>query len=229
MARVAVVLSGCGVYDGSEIHEAVSVLLHLSEAAAEVRCFAPDIRQAHVINHAVGKPAGNESRGVLAESARIARGNIDALDRLKESEFDAVIFPGGFGAAKNLCSFAFDGADCSVNPEVERVVKDFHRAGKPIGMCCIAPVIAAKVLGRAGGGPGCEVTIGCDPDTAAAVSAMGATHAELPVTEAHIDQKNRLVTAPAYMYGDAPIHEVHAGIGKMVSATLELAGAGNPV
>ena len=165
----------------------------------------------------------------MAESARIARGNIESLDRLDESEFDAVIFPGGFGAAKNLCSFAFDGADCSVNPEVERVVKVFHGLEKPIGMCCIAPVIAAKVLGKAGGGPGCEVTIGCDPDTAAALSTMGAKHVELPVTEAHIDQNNRLVTAPAYMYGEASIHEVHAGIGQMVNCTLELVRAGNPV
>lgn len=229
MTRVAVVLSGCGVFDGSEIHESVSLLLHLSEAGADVQCYAPDIEQAHVVDHAKGKPDEKASRRVLSESARIARGDIKPLDQLDESGFDAVFFPGGFGAAKNLCSFAFDGADCSVNPEVERVVKAFHEAQKPIGMCCIAPVIAAKVLGTASGGPGCEVTIGCDKDTAEAIAAMGAKHAEHPVTEAHIDRQNRLVSAPAYMYGEAPIHEVHAGIGAMVSSTLELARAGTPV
>lgn len=228
MARVAVVLSGCGVYDGSEIQEAVSVLLHLSEAGAEAPCFAPDIEQPHVVDHLKGAPAEGESRSVLTESARIARGNIQPLDQLKASDFDAVIFPGGFGAAKNLCSFAFDGADCTVNAEVERVIKEFHAAEKPIGMCCIAPVLAAKVLGTGNGGPGCEVTIGCDPDAASAIASMGSTHVEHPVHEAQIDHANRLVTAPAYMYGDAAIHEVHAGIGQMISKTLELAGAAKP-
>lgn len=228
MARVAVVLSGCGVFDGSEIQEAVSVLLHLSEAGVETRCFAPDIDQAHVVDHLKGEPAQGMTRGVLTESARIARGNIQPLDQLNPADFDAVVFPGGFGAAKNLCSFAFDGAECTVNAEVQRVIKEFHAAEKPIGMCCIAPVLAAKVLGKAGGGPGCEVTIGCDPDAASAIAAMGSTHVEHPVHEAQVDHANRLVTAPAYMYGDAAIHEVHAGIGQMVSKTLELAGIANP-
>jgi len=225
MTRVAMILSGCGVYDGSEIHETVSVLLHLSMAGVSVQCFAPDIAQAHVINHAKGQPAEGEKRNVLTESARIARGDIQALSSLNAEDFDCLILPGGFGAAKNLCTFAFDGANCTVNPEVERAIRAFHASSKPIGMCCIAPVIAAKVLGTAGGGPGCEVTIGSDADTAAAIESMGASHSEYPVTEAHIDEANRLVTAPAYMYGDAPIHEVHAGIGDMVTKTLDLVGS----
>ncbi len=225
MPRVAVILSGCGVFDGSEIHESVSVLLHLSQAGAETTCFAPNIEQAHVVDHLAGQPAEGESRNVLTESARIARGVIRDLATLDADEFDAIIFPGGFGAAKNLCTFAFDGAGCSVTPEVERTIKAFHASEKPIGMCCIAPVIAAKVLGREAGGPGCSVTIGCDPGAAQAIESMGASHVELPVTQAHVDEANRLVTAPAYMYGDAKIHEVSKGIGQMVTKTLELVGS----
>jgi enhancing lycopene biosynthesis protein 2 len=228
MTRVAVVLSGCGVFDGSEIHEAVSVLIHLSRHGASVQCFAPDIAQAHVVNHLEGQPAEGESRNVLVESSRIARGDIKPLSELQAEDFNTVVFPGGFGAAKNLCSFAFDGAGCSVNGDVERVLKGFRAAEKPIGMCCIAPVIAAKVFGTNAGGPGCSVTIGSDADTAKAIEAMGSSHVERPVTEAHTDEANRIVTAPAYMYGDAPVHEVYEGIGRMVERTLELAGAGSP-
>ncbi len=220
MTRVAVVLSGCGVYDGSEIHEAVSVLRHISASGAAYACFAPDI-EVPTINHATGEPA--EKRKVLAEAARIARGEIRPLAQLEVAEFDAVFFPGGFGAAKNLCTFATDGTDCTVEPEVERTIKAFKEAGKPIGACCIAPVILAKVLGTSSGGTGCELTIGNDAGTAKAINAMGATHIEKPVTEAHADRTARIVTAPAYMYGEAAIHEVDQGIGEMVAQTLALA------
>lgn len=218
MARVAVVLSGCGVFDGSEIHEAVSVLIHLSRHGAEVRCFAPDIQQP-AINHLTHKPEPSP-RSVLAESARIARGKIEPLAKLRVANFDAVVFPGGFGAAKNLSDFAGKGAECTVNPEVERVVKEFHAAAKPVGMCCIAPVIAARVLGKARNGPGVEVTIGNDADTAEAIAKMGSRNISKAVTEAHIDEKNHLVTAPAYMYGDAPVHQVYEGIGAMIDSVM---------
>ena len=224
MPKVAVVLSGCGVYDGSEIHEAVSVLMNLSRAGAEVACFAPDKAQSDVVDHRTGEATG-ESRNVLAEAARIARGAISPLGDLTASGFDAVIFPGGFGAAKNLCDFAARGAACEADPEAARVIREFHGAGKPIGLCCIAPVLAARVLGTASGGPGCSVTIGCDPGAAGAIGEMGATHVERPVEEAVVDEANRLVTAPAYMYGEAPIHAVDEGIGKMVAATLGLCRA----
>jgi enhancing lycopene biosynthesis protein 2 len=223
MTRVAVVLSGCGVYDGSEIHEAVSLLLALSEAGATVRCFAPDVELAEV-DHLAGKPTGQKRR-VLTESARIARGEVEALTACRAKDFDAVFFPGGFGAAKNLCDFASKGAECTVQPEVARVIREFHGAEKPMGMCCIAPVLAAKVLGRAGGGPGCRLTLGAPSEASQAAEKMGASHEAAPVTMAVVDEQNRLVTAPAYMYGDAPINEVARGIGEMVRATLELAGA----
>ncbi len=223
MTRVAVVLSGCGVFDGSEIHEAVGVLMHLSRAGAEVECFAPDIAQMHVVDHLAGAPAQGQSRNVLHESARIARGKIKPLATLHARDFDAVFFPGGFGAAKNLCDFAIKGSACAVEPQTERVIKEFHKAGKPIGMCCIAPAIAARVLGTnavGGGGPGCSVTIGNDPATAKAIAEMGSRNISKPVTEALVDEKNNLITAPAYMYGDAPIHQVFEGIGRMVEQAL---------
>ncbi|KAF5903104.1 ES1 protein, mitochondrial-like, partial [Clarias magur] len=172
------VLSGCGVYDGTEIHEASAILVHLSRGGAQVQMYAPDITQMHVIDHSKGQPS-EESRNVLAESARIARGNITDLAKLSASNHDAVIFPGGFGAAKNLSTFAVDGKDCTVNKEVERVLKDFHKAGKPIGLCCISPVLAAKVLPRV------EVTVGHEEEeggkwpyagTAQAITALGAKH-----------------------------------------------------
>jgi enhancing lycopene biosynthesis protein 2 len=222
MARFAVVLSGCGVYDGSEIHEAVSLLLNLARRGVEYACFAPDVEQMHVIDHTKGEPAAGETRRVLTESARIARGDITPLSELNADDFDGLAFPGGFGAAKNLCTFATDGPECSINTDVERAVKAFHGVGKPIAMCCIAPVIAARVLGAHMGGPGCEVTIGNDTGTADAISAMGSSHHEKPVTEAHVDVANKLVTAPAYMYGDAPIHDVEAGIAAMVEKAVSL-------
>lgn len=221
MPRVAVVLAGSGRADGSEITEAVSVLIHLSRLGAEVTCFAPDLPQADVINHLTGKPA-NESRNILVEAARIARGKILPLARLESHSFDALIFPGGFGAAKNLCTFASDGPACKVNPDVARIVGEFHGSAKPIGLCCIAPVIAAKLLGTAAGGPGCTITIGPDEATASAVKKMGATNIAKGPREAVIDAQNRLATTPAYMCDAAP-HEVFEGIGKMVEGVLELA------
>ncbi|XP_053792621.1 glutamine amidotransferase-like class 1 domain-containing protein 3, mitochondrial isoform X2 [Vidua chalybeata] len=153
--RVALVLAGCGVFDGSEIHEASAALVHLSRSGAEVKIFAPNIEQRDVVNHLKGSPA-EEKRNVLVESARLARGNIQDLAELNASEFDAVIFPGGFGVAKNLCSWAVDGKNCTVNEHVNSTLQAFHSAKKPIGLCCISPVLAAKVF------PGCEVTVGQD-------------------------------------------------------------------
>lgn len=224
--RVALVLSGCGVYDGTEIHEASAALVHLSRGGAAVQMFAPDVAQMHVVDHARGQPADGDSRNVLTESARIARGRITDLARLRAADHDAAIFPGGFGAAKNLSTFAVDGKDCRVLPDVERVLRDFHQAGKPIGLCCIAPVLAAKVL------RGVEVTVGHEEDeggrwpyagTAEAIRALGATHCAKDVTEAHVDAANKVVTTPAFMC-EAELHLVHDGIGAMVREVLRLAG-----
>ncbi|NP_001120061.1 uncharacterized protein LOC100145051 [Xenopus tropicalis] len=155
--KVAVILAGCGVYDGSEIHESSAVYVHLSRAGAQTEFFAPNTDQMHVVSHTKGQPT-KETRNVLEESARIARGNIKDLKDLDVSEYDAVIIPGGFGVAKNLSTWAVKGKDCSVAKEVEAVIKGFHGAKKPIGLCCISPVLAAKLF------PGCELTVGCDTE-----------------------------------------------------------------
>ncbi|KAK3714550.1 hypothetical protein QZH41_014225 [Actinostola sp. cb2023] len=198
-----------------------SILVHLSRAGANVSIYAPDIPQMHVINHAKGEVA-EETRNVLSESARIARGKIEALDKLNVSSHDALFFPGGFGAAKNLSTFATEGADCKVNEQVQKVIQDFHDNSKPIGLCCIAPVLAAKVI------QGCEVTVGQDKDdgsgkwpyagTAESIQKMNAKHVNKNV---HIDQGNKIVTTPAFMC-ETKVHEIHDGIGKMVQAVLSL-------
>ncbi|XP_048883451.1 glutamine amidotransferase-like class 1 domain-containing protein 3, mitochondrial [Brienomyrus brachyistius] len=220
--RVAVVLSGCGVYDGSEIHESSAILVHLSRAGAKVQMFAPNIDHMHVVNHVEGKPT-EEKRNVLEESARIARGDISDLKTLNVADHDAVIIPGGFGVAKNLSSWATQGKDCTVQSEVETAIKSFHSAKKPLGLCCISPVLAAKIL------PGCEVTVGSDKEcekwpyagTANAVKEMGCRHVNKNVGEIHVDAKNKLVTCGAFMC-NAPIHEIFDEMGVFVSAVIKL-------
>jgi enhancing lycopene biosynthesis protein 2 len=213
--NVLVILSGCGVYDGSEIHEAVISLLALAQAGATVTCAAPNKDQMHVINHANGEVM-DESRNVMVEAARISRGNIQALSDIDEQEFDAVFLPGGFGAAKNLCTFAIEGPDCSIDDDVANVLNAFHRSGKPIGAVCISPAVVVKALGTV------SVTIGSDPGTIDALTAMGASHVAHMVDECHIDEQNNVITAPAYML-DAPIDQIALGITAAVNAVIERA------
>lgn len=218
--RVAVLLSGCGVYDGSEIQEASFTLLALDQAGFEYECCAPDKPQADVIDHVGGKPA-DESRNVLRESARIARGKITSLDQVKAADFDAIMLPGGYGAAKNLCTYATAGRDAIVDPEVVRVLRVFHELGKPVVAVCIAPMVLASVF--AGVEPKAELTIGNDEATSKDIEAIGATHRECPVTEFVVDEKNRIITSPAYMY-DATPKQVFEGISKTVEALAKMLG-----
>lgn len=213
--KVAVILSGSGVYDGAEIHESVITLLRLDQRGAQVQCFAPNIAQLHVINHLTGEEMP-ESRNVLVESARIARGNIKDIREADVEEFDALIVPGGFGSAKNLSNFAIEGAGCTVQPEVLALAEAFAEAGKPVGLICISPALAAKIYG-----PGVTCTIGNDADTAAAMNKMGATHADCAVTEIVEDKARKLVSTPAYMLAQS-ISEAASGINKLVDRVLEL-------
>lgn len=222
--RVAVVLCGSGRADGSEIHESVSVLVHLDRRNFQYRCFAPDLPQAEVVDHFSGKPV-SEKRNMLVEAARIARGEISPISTLNPSEFDAIVFPGGNGAAKNLFTFARDGVRCSVNPDVERIIREFHARKKPMAFACIAPVLAARVLGSAAGGPGCEVTIGSDAGAAGAISNMGAKHTPKSVTQAHVDPIAKIVSTPAYMCDTGP-HGVFLGIGCMIDELAKLLDPG---
>ncbi|MBF0093237.1 MAG: isoprenoid biosynthesis glyoxalase ElbB [Alphaproteobacteria bacterium] len=212
--RIAVVLSGCGVYDGAEIHEAVLTLLALDRRGASYQCFAPDIPQAHVINHLTGQES-HESRNVLVESARIARGDVKPLRDYDPAAFDGIVFPGGFGAAKNLSSFAFDGPNCTVNPDVEKAIKGTRAAGKPIGALCISPAIMAKVLG------GVELTIGSDSGTAATLEKLGARHKTAGHGEVVVDKAAKLVTTPCYML-NSTIGQIATGADNVVAAMLEL-------
>lgn len=222
MSRVAVILSGAGVYDGSEIYETVLTLIALDKASAQVTCLAPD-KTFTVINHLTGEPSGEE-RNVLVESARIVRGKVSDLAKVDPSDFDAVILPGGFGAAKNLSTYATQGAQCDVDPTLRKFLTGMNRAGKPIGAICIAPVILAKALGM-NGSP--RLTIGTDPDTANHIESLGAEHISCPVDDVVIDAEQKIVTTPAYMLAHR-IGEAAQGINKLVHEVMKLAQANAP-
>lgn len=215
--KVGVVLAGCGVYDGAEIHEATITLLALDRAKAQIICMAPNVEQAHVIDHTKGDVVKGETRNVLIEAARIARGEIKNMKDISANDLDALVFPGGYGAAKNLCTFAFDGVDCKVNPEVERLITEMHSAKKPLAFICIAPVIGAKVLGKFNP----KLTIGNDKGTAAAIEAMGGKHIVCAIDEITVDKRNKIVSTPAYMLGPTIAH-VAKGIEKCVNQILEM-------
>ena len=215
MSKIGVVLSGCGVNDGSEIHEAVITMLELDRAGAEMVLMAPNIDQLHVINHATGEEM-DDSRNVLIESARISRGNIEDIAGVTSENLDALIFPGGFGVAKNLSDYAMAGMECSINPDVLRLSKEVHNDGKPIGVICIAPAIMAKILAG-----DTELTIGFDEQTASDIDAMGAKHVLCPVDEIVVDKEKKVVSTPAYMEAQS-IKQAASGIEKLVVEILNM-------
>ncbi|WP_368540674.1 isoprenoid biosynthesis glyoxalase ElbB [Enterobacter soli] len=215
MKKIGIVLSGCGVYDGSEIHEAVLMLLALARRGAEVVCFAPDKNQSDVINHVTGE-AMPETRNVLVEAARIARGDIHPLAQASADELDALIVPGGFGAAKNLSSFATEGSACHVDPDLKALALAMHSAGKPLGFICIAPAMLPKIFDFP-----LRLTIGTDIDTAEIVEEMGGEHVPCPVDDIVVDEDNKIVTTPAYMLAQN-IAEAATGIDKLVDRVLVL-------
>ena len=215
MPKVGVVLSGCGVNDGSEIHEAVITMLELDKANADMVLMAPNIDQLHVINHATGEEM-DDSRNVLIESARIARGNIEDIAVVTSDNIDALILPGGFGVAKNLSDYAMAGMECSINPDVLRLSRQVHNDGKPIGVICIAPAIMAKILAG-----DTELTIGFDEQTASDIDAMGAKHVLCPVDQIVVDKEKKVVSTPAYMEAKS-IKEAASGIEKLVSEIFNM-------
>jgi len=219
MVKVGVVLSGCGVYDGSEIQEAVLTLLALDRLGATVVCLAPNIEQDHVINHRTGKMA-EEVRNVLDESARIARGKVQDVAKAKAGDFDALVLPGGFGAAKNLSNFATAGSKARVEPNVGRLLREMHKARKPIAALCISPAVVAAALRDER--TGTKLTIGSDEATAKAIVEMGSKHVVCPVDEMRVDEEQRIVSSPAYMY-EARIGEVATGIEKAMKELVRLA------
>jgi enhancing lycopene biosynthesis protein 2 len=216
MKKVAVVLSGCGFKDGAEITESVSTLIALSDLGVDYQVFAPDT-QVPSTNHLTGTP--QEARNVLAESARIARGKIKNVKDLDPADYDALVFPGGYGAATVLCGFAKAGAKCDVNPEIKRTIEEFYAREKPIAAICIAPALIARVLGERG----ITVTIGNDKDTAAEIAKTGARHESCPVEDYVTDREHKIVTTPAYMYDDAKPNQVFKGIRGALKELVEMA------
>ncbi|MEZ4473768.1 MAG: isoprenoid biosynthesis glyoxalase ElbB [bacterium] len=222
MATIGVVLSGCGVFDGAEIHEAVLTMLAIDEAGHDMVLMAPRGPQMHVVDHATGQVTG-ETRDVFVESARIARGKLRDLATVQADELDALVFPGGFGVAKNLCDFAVAGSAARPHAEVARLVKALHRAGKPIGFACISPALAATIF-RDVGIPGVLLTVGdADDDAAVAMRTMGADVVGCPVREVRVDRARKIVSTPAYMTASR-ITEVRDGVKAMVEHTLALLG-----
>lgn len=219
---IGVLLAGCGFLDGSEIHEAVFTLLCLDELGVATVFLAPRGDQLHVVDHEAKAPAAGETRDVLRESARIARGRIRDLATVKAAELDALVVPGGFGVAKNLCDFALKGAEATPHPEAARLLREVHAAGKPIGATCIAPTLLALALGKTAHP---TLTVGDDRGVAQAIEQLGAKHQVCPVDACVVDRAQRIVTAPAYMY-DARPKDVCAGIRKMCAEVVAMCGAG---
>lgn len=214
MKKFAIILAGCGVYDGAEIHEAVMAMYAIVKNGAEYQLFAPDIAQHHVVNHLTGAQMP-ETRNVLVESARIARGKIKPLTELTMRDFDALVFPGGFGVAKNLCNYAFKGAECTVNTDVSNMIREALSLRKPIGALCISPVLLAKILGEV------TITVGPDEEDAANVLAMGANHVVTKLGDVIIDEKHRIFTTPCYQLSST-IVQIAEGADNIVKAMLKV-------
>ena len=219
MKKIGVVLSGCGVYDGAEIHESVIALLAIDRAGAQAVCMAPNVDQMHVVNHVTGEEAAGEKRNVLVESARIARGEIKDISTVKAKDIDALVFPGGFGAAKNLSSFAVKGENCDVHPEVLRLVKEFAAKQKPQAVLCIAPAMMAKIYEDAPKKP--VLTIGNDKETSGKIEIMGSRHQDCAANDFVFDAENKIVSTPAYMLGQS-ISEVAEGIEKTINKLVQM-------
>lgn len=216
MKKIAIVLAGCGAKDGAEIHESVLTMLAIDQHGAQYQCFAPDIPQHHVINHLTDEEMVGEPRSVLVESARICRGDIKPLGDYNPKDYDAIIFPGGFGAAKNLFTLALHGENFIVDPDVEYAVKETHSAGKPIGALCISPVMIARII------EGVTVTTGQDESTAEIVKSFGSYIKDTNHGEIVVDEKNKIISTPCYML-DARISDIANGADALVKSILELA------
>ena len=214
--HIAVILSGCGVFDGSEIYESTLAFLAIEHNGSTYECFAPNIPQAKVVNHLTGEEVAGETRNVLVESARLCRGEIKDLNELKVEDFDAMVLPGGFGAATSLSDFATKGADATINDGVYKAVRSFADVKKPVGFICIAPALIPLIYKK-----GVQVTIGNDEETAAAITKMGAIHVECSVDDFVADLVKKVVTTPAFMLAKN-ITEANTGIENMVTELISM-------
>ncbi len=217
--KIGVLLSGCGVFDGAEIHETTLTLFYLDRGGVEVVCLAPDAPQLHVVDHQSSQEM-DESRNILIESARLSRGNMKALSDINIQELDALILPGGFGAAKNLIDYAVKGRDCTIRDDVKNLILGFVQANKPVGAMCIAPMVLAVAMKDDGIKP--VLTIGSDESTASDIEHFGAIHQNCPVDKIVEDASHKIVTTPAYMVGPG-ISDIAKGIEKLVHKVIDWA------
>ena len=226
--KVGVLLSGCGVEDGSEIYEAVLTILALERGGASVQALAPDVEQANVVNHYTGAESRQETRSALAESARIVRGKISSINEVSAHDLDALVIPGGYGVVKNLCSYASDGVNARVNPEVERVIQEIHGLGKPIGAMCVGPLLVALSLRNVAkpNGP-LTMTIGDNGSAALDLVALGVSHAVTGVDQIYVDSNNKIVSTAAFLLAHS-VSEAEAGITKLANQVLQMAGELGP-
>lgn len=219
MKNVAVILSGCGHLDGAEIRESVLALLALESEGVQYKIFAPNKEQHHVVSHMKGEEVENaEKRNVLEESARIARGEIEDVTHLQVEDFDAILFPGGFGVAKNLCSFAFKGSDACADELITSKIVAFKLANKPIGAICISPALVALAIGEFTP----TMTIGTDQCVAIELEKLGVKHQTCVVSDCIIDEDNKIITTPAYMDDSATLPDVFTGITKLVKNLIAI-------
>lgn len=209
--NIAIILSGCGNRDGSELQETLSLFLAIDRRNWHYQCFAPE-GQYSVVSHLDGSESDGQ-RDLLTESARIARGDIKPLSQFRPGDFDALALPGGMGAARNLSTFAFDGPAMTVRPDVEKAILDMYRLHKPILAMCIAPMVLAKVLGR----EGVSLTLGLENSASKVAAQLGADVQHRDVTEVCVDTRHRVYTTPAYMVGTR-ISEIFAGAENMIAA-----------
>jgi enhancing lycopene biosynthesis protein 2 len=191
--------------------------LALDKCGVEIELFAPDIEQYHTVDHDSGKEL-DQKRNVLVEAARIARGKIKKLKDADSSKLDGIIIPGGFGVAKNLSTFAFEGARAKVNSDFEKLVKNMFNEKKPIGAICISPAVLCLILKD----KGIHVTIGNDRATVEEISRLGAHHVVTSADGFYVDGDNKIVSTPAYMYEETTISKVSKGIEGCISAVVEL-------
>ncbi|MDY6820220.1 MAG: isoprenoid biosynthesis glyoxalase ElbB [Deferribacterota bacterium] len=219
MAKIGVILSGCGVFDGNEVNEAVLTTYFLEKNGAEIQYMAPNINQLHVINHLNEEVEEGEARNVLKEAARITRGNINDIKDITTDSLDALFIPGGFGAAKNLTTFAVDGSKCKINKDVKRIILEMYNSHKPIGAICIAPVVVAKAL--EGLNKGIKITLGNDKNFAKAIEEMGAEHVNCTVSDYVYDEDNKILTTPAFMLAKSVL-EASIGIEKTINKLMQI-------
>ena len=215
MKKFAVILAGCGRKDGSEINEAITLLLSIEQHHCEYQCFAPDRPQTEVIDHLTEKKVTNAKRNILTEAARLARSKILPIEEYNAADYDGLLFSGGYGVAKNLCDYAYKGADMEVQPDVARAIVETREANKPIGGMCIAPVMFAKLL------PGVCVTLGNEgTDDADNIRKMGAYHVQTEHGDVCADNELMVFTTPAYML-DATLKDVYDGAYNLIEAIVE--------